>query len=69
MNTKQTRRIPFSLVVLFVAAFGVMAWTPAPSTTAAQPAPETIALSGDAYYFPSQYVNTATELAPHIQSF
>jgi hypothetical protein len=69
MNTKQSRRIPLSLVVLFAAAVGVTAWTPAPSTTAAQPAPEMIAIPGDSYYFPAQYVNQAKELEPHIQAF
>ena len=69
MNTKQSRSIPLMFVVLFAAAVGVTAWTPAPSTTAAQPEREAIAVSGDSSYFPAQYVNQAKDVEPHIQAF
>jgi hypothetical protein len=67
MNTKQSRQISLSLVVLCAAAIGVTAWPPAQSTTAAQSAPETT--PADSSYFPAQYVNQAKELEPHIQAF
>lgn len=67
MNAKQISRI--SLAVLFaVAAAGVTAWTPAPTTNAAQPAPQ-MATSSDSFYYPAQYVNQAKEYEPHIQAF
>jgi len=69
MNTKQSRHIALSLVVVFAAAVGVTAWPPAPATTAAQSAPEMISIPGDSSYYPAQYVNQAKELEAHIQAF
>jgi hypothetical protein len=67
MNVAQIRRI--SLAVLFaVAAAGVTAWTPVPTTTAAQPAPQ-MTTSSDSFYYPAQYVNQAKAYEPHIQAF
>jgi hypothetical protein len=65
-------RVTLWTVVLLAVVLGVAAWalsgSEAPAVTASQPVPEAIGTAGGSY-FPSQFVNQAKEILPHIQAF
>jgi hypothetical protein len=59
--------IAVAILLLGAAAGGMVSDTPGMETAQrAAPAPQS---SGDFVYFPSQYVNQATEIEEHIQAF